>query len=107
MLHQRSRFSSLSVLSAIFSLSSLMLISEGTEHIVGDSTGWELFTNYTNWTEGKEFHVGDVLGNFLTPGFLNSAKSKLNPIYNLSPTTKMNSVNSVSLLQQPSVPYQW
>ncbi|OAP01669.1 hypothetical protein AXX17_AT3G18700 [Arabidopsis thaliana] len=41
-----------------------MLKSEGTEHIVGDSNGWELFTNYTNWTQGREFHVGDVLGNF-------------------------------------------
>jgi len=64
MLHQGSRFSSLIILYAIFSLSSLMLKSEGTEHIVGDSNGWELFTNYTNWTQGREFHVGDVLGNF-------------------------------------------
>ncbi|CAE5967635.1 unnamed protein product [Arabidopsis arenosa] len=61
MLHQGNRFSSLIILYAIFSLSSLMLKSEGTEHIVGDSSGWELFTNYTNWTQGREFHVGDVL----------------------------------------------
>ncbi|KFK39096.1 hypothetical protein AALP_AA3G200500 [Arabis alpina] len=61
MLHRASQFSSLIILYAIFSLSSLMLISEGIEHIVGDSNGWELFTNYTNWTQGREFHVGDVL----------------------------------------------
>lgn len=62
MLNQGNQFSSLIILYAIFSLSSLMLKSEGTEHIVGDSSGWELFTNYTNWTQGREFHVGDVLG---------------------------------------------
>ncbi|VVA98019.1 unnamed protein product [Arabis nemorensis] len=61
MLHWESRFSSLIRVYSIFSLSSLMLISEGTEHIVGDSNGWELFTNYTTWTRGREFHVGDVL----------------------------------------------
>ncbi|ESQ48156.1 hypothetical protein EUTSA_v10021757mg [Eutrema salsugineum] len=61
MLHQGSRFSSLMMLYAIVSLPSLMLKSEGLEHIVGDSSGWELLTNYTNWTQGREFHVGDVL----------------------------------------------
>ncbi|CAN6892571.1 unnamed protein product [Brassica oleracea] len=61
MLHQGSWFSSLMILSAIFSLTSLMLKSEGANHTVGDSSGWELLTNYTNWTEGREFHVGDVL----------------------------------------------
>ncbi|RID80312.1 hypothetical protein BRARA_A02982 [Brassica rapa] len=38
-----------------------MLKSEGSNHIVGDSSGWELYTNYTNRTQGREFHVGDVL----------------------------------------------
>ena len=71
MLHQGSWFSSLMILSAIFSLTSLMLKSEGANHTVGDSSGWELLTNYTNWTEGREFHVGDVLGNFPnSQGFL-------------------------------------
>ena len=71
MLHQGSWFSSLMILSAIFSLTSLMLKSEGANHTVGDSSGWELLTNYTNWTQGREFHVGDVLGNFPnSQGFL-------------------------------------
>ena len=48
----------------MFLLSSFMLKSEGSNHIVGDSSGWELYTNYTNRTQGREFHVGDVLGNF-------------------------------------------
>lgn len=61
---QGSWFSSLMIFSAICSLSSLMLKSEGTNHTVGDSSGWDLMTNYTNWTQGREFHVGDVLGNF-------------------------------------------
>ncbi|CAN8258979.1 unnamed protein product [Cochlearia groenlandica] len=39
----------------------LMLNSEGLEHIVGDRTGWELLINYTNWSQGRKFHVGDVL----------------------------------------------
>ncbi|KAG5398430.1 hypothetical protein IGI04_020245 [Brassica rapa subsp. trilocularis] len=54
-------FTKLMILSAIFSLTSLMLKSEGANHTVGDSSGWELLTNYTNWTQGREFHVGDVL----------------------------------------------
>ncbi|CAF2154385.1 hypothetical protein HID58_003125 [Brassica napus] len=45
----------------MFLLSSFMLKSEGSNHIVGDSSGWELYTNYTNRTQGREFHVGDVL----------------------------------------------
>ncbi|CAH8284485.1 unnamed protein product [Eruca vesicaria subsp. sativa] len=61
MLHQGSWFTSLITLSVVFSLSSLMLKPEGANHTVGDSSGWELLTNYTNWTQGREFHVGDVL----------------------------------------------
>lgn len=64
MLHQGSWFSSFILLSIIFSSSTLMLKSEGTNHVVGDSSGWGLLTNYTNWTQGREFHVGDVLGTF-------------------------------------------
>ncbi|XP_021667253.2 mavicyanin [Hevea brasiliensis] len=33
----------------------------GATHIVGDTDGWTLFTNSSNWVQGKEFHVGDVL----------------------------------------------
>ncbi|KAL5749263.1 hypothetical protein ACOSP7_023866 [Xanthoceras sorbifolium] len=36
-------------------------LSRGATHIVGGSDGWTLFTDSTNWTKGKEFHVGDVL----------------------------------------------
>ena len=58
MLHPQRWLSSL----IMFLLSSFMLKSDGSNHIVGDSSGWELYTNYTNWTQGREFHVGDVLG---------------------------------------------
>ncbi|CAH2053453.1 unnamed protein product [Thlaspi arvense] len=58
LLHQGS---CLIILSIIFSLCSLMLKSEGANHIVGDSSGWELLANFTSWTQGREFHVGDVL----------------------------------------------
>ncbi|KAL1202692.1 Mavicyanin [Cardamine amara subsp. amara] len=61
MLRLRRRVSTMTILSIIFSLFSLMLKSEGANHIVGDSSGWELLTNFTNWTQGREFHVGDVL----------------------------------------------
>ncbi|KAH0904329.1 hypothetical protein HID58_043832 [Brassica napus] len=57
MLHPQRWLSSL----IMFLLSSFMLKSDGSNHIVGDSSGWELYTNYTNWTQGREFHVGDVL----------------------------------------------
>ncbi|GFZ03508.1 cupredoxin superfamily protein [Actinidia rufa] len=33
----------------------------GATYLVGDSDGWTPFTNSTNWTQGKAFHVGDML----------------------------------------------
>ncbi|KAL9437840.1 hypothetical protein AB3S75_023666 [Citrus x aurantiifolia] len=38
-----------------------MLQVRGATHIVGDRDGWSLFADSNNWTQGKEFHVGDVL----------------------------------------------
>lgn len=34
-----------------------------TEFLVGDETGWDTNYDYKGWTRGKEFHVGDQLGN--------------------------------------------
>lgn len=49
----------------MFLLLSFLLKAKGSNHIVGDSSGWELYTNYTtSWTQRREFHVGDVLGKF-------------------------------------------
>ncbi|CAM8914790.1 unnamed protein product [Rhodiola kirilowii] len=34
---------------------------EGSTYIVGDEKGWNLYTDYSEWTRGLQFHVGDVL----------------------------------------------
>jgi hypothetical protein len=34
-----------------------------TEFLVGDETGWDINYDYQGWIRGKEFHVGDQLGN--------------------------------------------
>ncbi|XP_068650948.1 uclacyanin-3-like [Aristolochia californica] len=32
-----------------------------TDHVVGDSSGWDSGVDYTTWTSGKAFQVGDRL----------------------------------------------
>lgn len=39
-----------------------MLYVKGDIFTVGDSYGWDDFFDFNNWSDGKEFHVGDVLG---------------------------------------------
>lgn len=34
-----------------------------TTYMVGDNSGWDISTDLSSWTAGKQFHVGDVLGN--------------------------------------------
>ncbi|ONK55211.1 uncharacterized protein A4U43_C07F27520 [Asparagus officinalis] len=36
-------------------------VAEATEFMVGDDEGWAKGVNYTAWTEGKEFFVGDTI----------------------------------------------
>jgi hypothetical protein len=33
-----------------------------TDHVVGDASGWTSGVDYTTWTKGKTFSVGDNLG---------------------------------------------
>lgn len=35
----------------------------GASHTVGDTNGWTSTVDYTAWTSGKTFTVGDTLGN--------------------------------------------
>ncbi|KAF8034951.1 hypothetical protein BT93_C1086 [Corymbia citriodora subsp. variegata] len=39
----------------------LVLPSSATVYTVGDTTGWVMGTDYTTWTSGKTFSVGDSL----------------------------------------------
>ncbi|XP_057967020.1 mavicyanin [Malania oleifera] len=43
----------------------------GATYTVGDSYGWTLFINSSNWAQGKEFHVGDILVFNYEKGFHN------------------------------------
>lgn len=36
------------------------------EYVVGDDKGWTNNFDYQAWAQGKEFHVGDKLGNLIT-----------------------------------------
>lgn len=40
----------------------IFLYAKGETYIVGDSYGWDDVLDFSNWRDGKEFHVGDVLG---------------------------------------------
>lgn len=55
---------SMIVLYLLLTTSFNILDVRATSFVVGDGDGWNLFTNFTNWTEGKLFHVGDILGKF-------------------------------------------
>ncbi|RWR84097.1 blue copper-like protein [Cinnamomum micranthum f. kanehirae] len=39
-----------------------------TDYTVGDSSGWSTGVDYSTWTSGKTFTVGDKLGNQKRPG---------------------------------------
>ncbi|KAG8632882.1 blue copper protein [Manihot esculenta] len=54
-------FGSKRVVSAIFILISMMVPSLATVYTVGDSTGWTMGNDYSTWTSGKTFTVGDSL----------------------------------------------
>ncbi|KAJ9166534.1 hypothetical protein P3X46_021274 [Hevea brasiliensis] len=49
------------VVCAIFVLISMVVPSLATVYTVGDSTGWTMGTDYSTWTSGKTFTVGDSL----------------------------------------------
>lgn len=36
-----------------------------TDFIVGDDKGWTINVDYQAWAQGKQFYVGDNLGNYL------------------------------------------
>jgi hypothetical protein len=37
-----------------------------TEFVVGDDKGWNINFDYQAWAQGKEFHVGDTLGIYIS-----------------------------------------
>lgn len=42
----------------------MMVPSLATVYTIGDSSGWTLGSDYSTWTSGKTFAVGDSLGKF-------------------------------------------
>ncbi|KAM7267495.1 hypothetical protein ACFE04_009661 [Oxalis oulophora] len=48
------------VFTAFFTLR-VLITARAETYTVGDTDGWTLFTESSNWTKGKQFHVGDVL----------------------------------------------
>ncbi|KAK1287669.1 hypothetical protein QJS10_CPB19g01232 [Acorus calamus] len=46
------------ILAIAIILPSVVLV---TEYIVGDDQGWTIYFNYSEWTTGKTFRVGDSL----------------------------------------------
>ncbi len=45
----------------------MVVPSLATVYTVGDSTGWTTGVDYSTWTSGKTFVVGDSLGKFSAP----------------------------------------
>ncbi|KAK2654829.1 hypothetical protein Ddye_014685 [Dipteronia dyeriana] len=54
-------YSNMIILYLVLAASLNILEARGATHVIGGSDGWTLFTGSTNWTKGKEFHVGDIL----------------------------------------------
>lgn len=49
-------------------LATLALVSPcilATEFVVGDDKGWTINFDYQAWAQGKQFYVGDKLGNYI------------------------------------------
>ncbi len=40
--------------------------AQGTEYIVGDKKGWNLYPEIYYWPEGKNFKAGDFLSKFMS-----------------------------------------
>lgn len=38
--------------------------SSATKHVVGGSQGWDESTDFSTWSSGQTFKVGDQLGKF-------------------------------------------
>ncbi|CAM8946263.1 unnamed protein product [Rhodiola kirilowii] len=49
------------VVGALFLVLAMVVPSLATDHNVGDSAGWVVGTDYSTWTQGKTFKVGDNL----------------------------------------------
>lgn len=54
----------LRIVSLILVLYMVMPISSATDYTVGDTSGWSLGVDYSTWTSGKTFVVGDSLGQY-------------------------------------------
>ncbi|XP_020220499.1 mavicyanin [Cajanus cajan] len=56
------RCSSIIMFYLCLTTSFIFLYAKGEVYFVGDDRyGWDDFFDFSNWTHGKEFHVGDVL----------------------------------------------
>ena len=62
------------VVVVLTALAAVVQVTEAVNYVVGDTTGWAVpssSTFYTTWVNGKNFSVGDLLGNlpymFKTP----------------------------------------
>lgn len=48
----------------VITYSILQLVQGSETYVVGEDDGWNLYTDYSEWARGIQFHVGDVLGKF-------------------------------------------
>ena len=56
-----------SLIGVLVSLSSIVMICDaGNLYTVGDEKGWTLGVDYQVWAQGKQFHVGDSIGNLIS-----------------------------------------
>jgi hypothetical protein len=55
------------IVCALVLLLCMIVPSLATVHTIGDSGGWTLGVDYSTWTSGKTFVVGDSLGKFSAP----------------------------------------
>ncbi|GJN02168.1 hypothetical protein PR202_ga19492 [Eleusine coracana subsp. coracana] len=49
------------MLMAVLLVAVVLPASTATDYTVGESSGWTIGVDYSAWTEGKTFHIGDTL----------------------------------------------
>ncbi|GJN26830.1 hypothetical protein PR202_gb14790 [Eleusine coracana subsp. coracana] len=49
------------MLLAVLLVAVVLPASTATDYTVGESSGWTIGVDYSAWTEGKTFHIGDTL----------------------------------------------
>ncbi|XVE60539.1 hypothetical protein DITRI_Ditri05aG0136900 [Diplodiscus trichospermus] len=72
----------------------MVVPSLATVYTVGDTSGWTLGVDYSTWTKGKTFKVGDSLGELLNPQSQKKPFTIIKSIFNYPTSHTVDEVSS-------------